>query len=253
MPSYVRSGGIYQLQDFNEVLRRDAGVYSIMQEALVRNGGIYKQAWRADGPPPAPTSLSATAANGGIVYVAWAYPANSENDYNRVEVQVAGDTARIGTTYPTTTQQRTGYAHGASVALQARTVDNAGNVSAWTTVPTATALNALPGAASISNFGWERGNQRFIIQWTDPGNPYGDISSVQVWYRNSAEGTWTNHSNYGTAGGLRTVYMAGRGWDIDTYAFVRVVNAAGYTDSGVVGAWTPPTTRHREDHQRLHR
>jgi len=240
MTLYRRTAGVYTALNFSAVLRREAGVYVVAKEALVRGSGAYANSWRADGPPPAPISLTSVAANGGTVTVGWAYAANVEADYNRVEVQAPGDTARNATNYAGLSQVRTGYAHGVSVPLEARTVDNGGQVSAWTAVPTVSAISALPGAASISNFAWERTNQRFIIQWTDPGNPYGDISAVRVYYRNSGEGTWTLHSEYGTAGGLRTVYMAGRGWDVLAQAFVRVINNAGYADSAVVTAWTPP-------------
>ena len=235
----MRSGGVYKNVDFYNFYQRFGGAYVRMDELYVRNAGAYKLAWRADGPPPAPTSLSASAANGGIVNVGWAYAANPENDYNRVEVQQPGDIARIGTNYAGTTQQRTGYAHGAGVSLQARTVDNSGQISAWATVPGVTALNALPGAASIQNFWFDGTN--FQFQWYDPGNPYGDISAVQVFYRNVTlnEG-WTHHSTWGTAGGLRQVTLLGRGWDGLHAAFVRVVNNAGYTDSTIASQWAPP-------------
>lgn len=239
MTAHVRSGGVYKNVDFHGAYERASGVYSVLDEIWVRNSGAYKLAWRADGPPPAPTSLSSSAVNGGYINVGWAYAANVENDYNRVEVQQPGDIARIGTNYAGTTQQRSGYAHGAGVSLQARTVDNGGQVSAWATVPGVTALNALPGAAAIQNMWFDGTN--FQLQWYDPGNPYGDISAVQVFYRNATvEGGWTFHSQWSTAGGLRQVTLAGRGWDGHHQAFVRVINNAGYTDSALAGVWAPP-------------
>ena len=81
---------------------------------------------------------------------------------------------------------------------------------------------------------------RFQINWTDPGNPYGDISAVQVWYRLESEGTWTLGGNFGTAGGARSTTLANRGYDTVHVAFVRVVNAAGYTDAPAWSIWTPP-------------
>jgi hypothetical protein len=235
---WVRSGGVYRNVDFDDLYRRDGGVYQKFKELYVRNAGTYKLAWRADGPPPAPTSLAATAANGGIINTSWAWPANAENDYNRVEVQQVGDIGRISTNYAGTTQQRSGYANGSSVQLQARTVDNGGQVSAWVNFPAVSTVNALPGAANVSAFWWDGAN--FQVQWTDPGNPYGDISAVQVYYRNDAEGSWTLGGTYGTAGGLRQVALPGRGWDRLNHVFVRVVNAAGYTDSNIRSVWTPP-------------
>src|SRR4051794_4528587 len=112
MTLYVRSGGIYQPIGFNNLFRRDAGVYSKAQELFVRAGGSYQRVWLADGPPPAPTNLAASASNGGNVSVSWTYPTNDENDYARVEVQQPGDIARIGTNYPGASQARSGYSHG---------------------------------------------------------------------------------------------------------------------------------------------
>jgi hypothetical protein len=235
---YVRQGGVYKLVDFDDLYRRNGGVYSKMKELYVKHAGVYKLVWRADGPPPPPSSLGIAAVNGGVINVGWAWAANEEGDYNRVEVQQPGDIARIGTNYPGTTQQRTGYAHGTSVVLEARTVDNGGQFSAWTPVPVTGALNALPGPASFSAFWWDGTN--FQLQWTDPGNPYGDISAVQLWYRADHEGTWTLGATHGTAGGLRQWALPGRGWDVLNHAFIRVVNNAGYTDSGILSVWTPP-------------
>jgi hypothetical protein len=239
MTLYRRTSGIYTALGFDRVYRRAGGVYSIAQEALVRSGGAYQNVWRADGPPPAPVGLTASAANGGVVNVGWSYAANVENDYNRVEVQQPGDIARIGTNYAGTSQSRTGYAHGASVSLQARTVDNGGQASAWTTVPTVTALNAAPNAAALTAFFWDGSN--WHIRWNDPANPYGDVSAMQVFIRNNAEGTWTLVGSYGWTGqASREVTAAGRGWDTLHHTFVRTVNNAGYTDTGVASQWTPP-------------
>lgn len=239
MPLYRRTSGIYTALNFSGVLRREAGVYAVSKEAFVRSGGSYQQVWRADGPPPAPTGLTSTAANGGTVTVGWAYPANAENDYNRVEVQQPGDTARYGTNYAGTSQVRTGYSHGASVPLEARTVDNGGQVSAWTAAPTVTALNALPPAAALTAFFWDGSN--WHIRWNDPANPYGDLSTMQAYIRNNAEGNWTLVGSYGYTGQAnREVTVAGRGWDTLHHTFVRSINNAGYTDTGVASQWTPP-------------
>ena len=102
-----------------------------------------------------------------------------------------------------------------------------------------TALNALPPAAVFTNFDWIGSTWR--IRWNDPANPYGDISSMQVYIRNNAEGGWTLVGTYGYTGGVgREVTAAGRGWETLHHAFIRVINNAGYTDSNVGSQWTPP-------------
>ena len=95
MTLYVRSGGVYQPVGFNNYFQRHGGVYNKCQELFVRAGGQYQRVWLADGPPPEPVGLSAVAANGGTIKVAWGYQANDENDYNRVEVQQVGDIGRV--------------------------------------------------------------------------------------------------------------------------------------------------------------
>jgi hypothetical protein len=239
MTLYRRTSGVYTALNFSGVLQRANGVYGVAQEALVRSGGVYQNVWRADGPPPAPINLTSGAANGGTVTVGWAWAANIENDYNRVEVQQPGDIGRTNTAYALNAQQRGGYGHGASVALVGRSVDNGGQVSAWTPFPTVTALNALPPAAVFTNLDWI--NSAWTIKWNDPANPYGDISAIQVYIRNNAEGSWTLAGSYGYTGQTgRTITTPGRGWETLHHVFIRVVNNAGYTDSNTASQWTPP-------------
>ena len=239
MTLYVRSGGIYRVVDYDDLLRRDAGVYAKMKELYVKNAGVQKLVWRADGPPPAPASLSVSAVNGGTINTSWTWPANPENDYNRVEVQQPGDIARVGTNYAGTTQQRTGFAHGTNVVLEGRTVDNGGQVSSWVAFPVVSAVNVLPGQAAMTAFYWDGSN--FRTTWNNPGNPYGDVHTQQLYYRRSDEGSWTlGYSGPYSGGSHGPVFLPGRGWDALYQSFVRIINNAGYTDSAVASAWAPP-------------
>src|SRR6478609_6095772 len=99
MTLYVRSDGIYLPVNFDNLTRREGGVYAKYNELLVRESGTYKSVWRSNGPPPAPIGLTTSAVNGGKVNVSWSYASNPENDYLRVEVQQFGDTARLSTNY----------------------------------------------------------------------------------------------------------------------------------------------------------
>jgi hypothetical protein len=125
------------------------------------------------------------------------------------------------------------------VVLQARTVDNGGQTSAWVSVPSTTAINVLPQPANFHAFYW--GGADLVFSWNDPANPYGDAGNVQLWYRRDDEGSWTLGATHGYAGTTNRVWtLPGRGYDALHHAFVRTFNNAGYTDTPVRSTWTPP-------------
>ena len=114
----------------------------------------------------------------GTIHVEWTWPSNPENDYWRVEVQEPGDINRYPTDYPTTSQNRGGYAHGQNVMLQARTRDLGGNASSWVQFGPVMALSAPPGYVPAPHLYWN--GSTLMATWINPGNPHGDIYKQEV-------------------------------------------------------------------------
>ena len=248
MTTYVRSGGVYRPVDYNGVLDRRNGVYSRSKEMFVKNGGTYKSVWRADTPPPPPTNLTAVAMNdaSGTIHVEWAWQPNYEYDYLRVEVQEPGDVRRYPTAFPETSQNRSGYSHGQSVMLQARTVDLGGNVSPWVQFGPVQALSVPPGPPGAPVVYWN--GSTLMASWSNPGNPHGDIYKQEVHVQTSWSDTdyTIAYSGPFVSGpqGPVSVFLA---WDKLHRVRVRLFGGVSqtyiweqWTDSQWTYWWTPP-------------
>ncbi len=234
---YVRDGGIQKLIGPSKLLRKVGGVWQILGSSLkVKVAGAQVSTWTANSPPPAPTGLGAVPVNGGKINTSWAYPTNLENDYASVEVEQISSIGRAVTAHPTTTQQRTGYAHGVSIPLQARSVDTSGLMSAWVALPVVTTINALSGGATGVYPSWN--GTSFTVAWTNPGNPYSDITAVEVY--KSSGGAYTLAHTEAYVGGLRTASIASSASDTLHSFKVRVVNSAGFVETAPISLWSPP-------------
>lgn len=243
VPTYVKQAGAWSALNFTGVKFKQAGAWGVGAALYVKDAGIWKPSWAANAPPPDPTSVAAVALNGGGATVSWVWPGNAENDYDRVRVEQQVNGGAWGsmqeTLYSAQTQSRTGLTHGYTYKYRVATRDTAGLLSNWVESNTISAINTGPAGASITNVTWDSGGDRFQVFWTDPGNPYSDITDVDLYAKHSAE-SYVKISDFGYAGGARSAYVSRRAWDNLHSFFVRVISPGGTTDSNVWQAWSPP-------------
>jgi hypothetical protein len=249
MALYVRSGGTYRPVNYDGLFDRWQGVYYKQRELYVKDAGQYKLAWRADTPPPPPTNLTAVAMNdaSGTIHVEWAWQPNYEYDYLRVEVQEPGDIRRYPSAFPETSQNRSGYVHGQSVTLQARTVDQGGNVSPWVQFGPVSVLSVPPGPPGAPFLYWN--GSTLMAEWDNPGNPHGDIYKQELMVETSYYGTdqWTVMYSGPFVPGHQGPVSAFMAWDKLHRAKVRLYGGVSqtyiweqWTDSQPATWWTPP-------------
>ena len=248
MALYVRSGGTYHPVGYAGLTNRWEGVYYKQKELFVKDAGAYRSVWRADGPPPPPINLTAAPWNdaSGTIHVEWAWQPNYEYDYWRVEVQEPGDINRYPAAFPETAQNRSGYYHGQSVMLEARTRDLAGNSSAWVPFGPVTALSVPPGPPGTPVVYWN--GSTLMATWNNPGNPHGDIHTQELMVQTDLGDTsWViKYSGPFVPGpqGPVSVFLA---WDKPHRVKVRLHGGVSqtyifeqWTDSQITTWWTPP-------------
>ena len=199
-------------------------------------------------PPPPPTNLTAVPWNdaSGTIHVEWAWQPNYEYDYLRVEVQEPGDIRRYPTNVPETSQNRSGYTHGQSVMLQARTVDIGGNVSPWVQFGPVTALSVPPGPPGTPVLYWN--GSTLMATWSNPGNPHGDIHTQELMVQTDwGDTSWViKYSGPFVPGpqGPVSVFLE---WNKPHRVKVRLHGGVSqtyifeqWTDSQIAYWWTPP-------------
>lgn len=243
----VKAGGAWSAElGYAHVFRKQSDAYVVGEEMLQKVSGVWQQVWRKDGPPPNPTSVLATSANGGINTVQWDWPANAEADYSlaRVEVSVnaAAWTSMATTAHPTAFQTRTGAVNGTSYKYRIRLRDLGGNMSSWVETGTITGKNLAPSipVVAVSPADWAAG--QFNVNVYGIASTYSDVSNVSLYRRPAGGGGWTLVYSAGYSAPSVTPVIAQINHDTYHEFYATVTSPGGTSSSSVVSVWSRPST-----------
>lgn len=244
-----RSGAWSADIGYDALYRFDASLNPVVAQEVLRKVGAstWQQVWRKDGPPPNPTSVAATSANGGTNTVTWAWPANVENDYSLAEVEVAASggafTSMNTTAYPGTSQVRGGAANGTSYVYRVRFKDLGGNYSAWVNAAAVTGKDVNPNVPSVlvdaGDWVATSGGQ-FNVTIANIFSSYSDVSNVSLYRRGATTGAWTLVSSTGYTAASKIVAVADLGSDHYHEFYATVTSPGGTSTSTVKSVYSRP-------------
>lgn len=242
-----RSGAWSADVGYYDVFRKNSsGTWVNAEEVLRKVGSSWQQVWRKDGPPPDPTSVAASSANGGTNTITWAWTTNPEADYSLAEVEVSVNGGAFGsmatTAYPTTSQVRSGAANGSTYVYRVRFKDAGGNYSNWVSAASITGKNVNPSTpvVTVSAADWNTGGT-FDVTISNIASTWGDVTNVSLYRRPAGGGGWTLVSSTGYTAASKVVNVNQIGYDTYHEFYASVTNLAGTVNSTVKSVYSRPS------------
>lgn len=246
-----RSGAWSAAVGYADVLRKQGGSWVVAEEMLLKTAGAWQQVWRKDGPPPDPTGVGASSANGGFNTISWTWPANVENDYNlaEVELSVSGGAwgSMVTTAYPTTSQVRSGAVNGTTYRYRVRLKDNGGNYSGWVETGDITGKNLAPSTplVTVTAANWSAGN--FNVNISNIVSAYSDVSNVSLYRRPAGGGAWTLVYSAAYSAASVTPSIAQVAYDAYHEFYATVTSPGGTSTSTTKSVWSRPAVGATKD------